>query len=219
MKVNSIATLFGSALALSLGVIVMPGCSSTTTTDGGTEAGGGDGGGTEGGGEGGGSCAMDATCANYCAVVSSSCSGVMGEVTDMATCMAVCSNLPRGMKGDTSGNTVGCRVYHGCVAGSSASNKMTHCPHADVWQLNSLTATCGNACDAFCEVATKVCPNAYTGANDCTTQCGKYMDGTPGETSNNTRACREYHLGVAAQSAANAMTHCPHVGVMSATCM
>jgi hypothetical protein len=225
MKPNRIGMLIGSALFLSIGVIGMPGCSSVTTGNdgGGTEGGTDSGGGTEGGSEGG-TCAMDATCANYCAVVSSSCSGVTGEVTDMATCMAVCGNLPLGMKGDTSGNTVGCRVYHACVAGSSAMNKTTHCPHADVWQLDAdmggqLVNTCGTTCDAFCAVAGKVCPGVFTGANDCATQCGMFMDGTPGATSGNTRACREYHLGVAAQSAANAMMHCPHIGVMSSACM
>src|SRR5262245_9504761 len=81
MKVNSIATLFGSALALSLGVIVMPGCSSTTTTDGGTDGGGGtEGGGSEGGGEAGPTCPKDLKCATYCDFYSTTCAMNNGGV-------------------------------------------------------------------------------------------------------------------------------------------
>jgi hypothetical protein len=42
--------------------------------------------------------------------------------------------------------------------------------------------------------------------------CAKFPVGDAGNTAGNTLGCRAYHTGLAAQSAGNAKTHCPHAG-------
>jgi len=45
----------------------------------------------------------------------------------MTACAAMSNS---GSQGDTSGNTVQCRIYHAGVAGNPSTNAVTHCPHA-----------------------------------------------------------------------------------------
>lgn len=46
-----------------------------------------------------------------------------GTYTDAAACETICAGFA---DGDTSGNTLACRVYH---LGAAASDAATHCPH------------------------------------------------------------------------------------------
>jgi hypothetical protein len=208
-------------VALTAGVIAVTGCSSTTTTDGGTtEAGGGD-----GGGEAGVMCPTDLKCAAYCDFYTSTCSAQAGAL-DKATCNSLCKALTKtdtanqGMAGATSGDSIACREYHSCAASMTAANLPVHCPHASIWSGGD---TCGTNCDAYCQIETTVCTGAnaaFGGMNECLSKCGAWAaTGKAGDTSGNTIQCREYHLGVASTSDANAMTHCPHTGDMSSTCM
>ena len=95
------------------------------------------------GGTDGGPMAPDAnvplTCAGLCAQITSACTGTAPATNanpygNMATCMTDCTTdmWPVGTTADTSGNTLGCRVYHSIVAGMSPTNAMTHCPHTGV---------------------------------------------------------------------------------------
>lgn len=219
MKPFSIGTLLGGAFVLSLGMIGMTGCSSTTTdTDGGKNEGGtSEGGGSDGGG---GMCATATTCKAYCDQLTSACSGANVQL-DNATCTSLCKALTNnemdmgklGKVADTSGDTIGCREYHSCVASSSAMNATTHCGHSNIWSAGD---TCGTQCDAFCAIETKVCTGAnaqFAGMNECLSNCGKWTTpGKPTDTAGDTLGCREYHLGVASTSDANAAMHCPHTG-------
>ncbi len=92
------------------------------------------------GGTDGGPTAPDAnvplTCAGLCAQVTSVCTGANLQYTDMATCVSECTAAmwPVGTEADTSGNTLGCRIYHSIVAGSNgATSAMTHCPHTSLF--------------------------------------------------------------------------------------
>jgi hypothetical protein len=78
-------------------------------------------------------------CAGYCGLITTNCTGAHAQYADMADCMAECTALawPAGTPGDTSGNTLACRIYHGVAAGSDAA---THCAHAG--------ATGGGVCGA-----------------------------------------------------------------------
>jgi len=218
MKPFSIATLLGGALVLSLGMIGMTGCSSTTTdTDGGkTEGGTSEGGGSDGGG---GMCATTTTCKAYCDQLTSACSGANVQL-DNATCTSLCKALTNnemdmgklGKVSDAMGDTIGCREYHSCVASMSAANAAMHCGHSNIWSAGD---TCGTQCDAFCAIETKVCTGAnaqFAGMNECLSKCGQWMAGKPTDTAGDTLGCREYHLGVASTSDANAAMHCPHTG-------
>jgi hypothetical protein len=65
-------------------------------------------------------------CDNYCQLMAKNCTGA-NMVYDAATCMTKCATIPTtGFAGDTSGNTIQCRIYHG---GAAFANPVLHCPH------------------------------------------------------------------------------------------
>jgi hypothetical protein len=152
------------------------------------------------------------TCSTYCSKIQSACTGAGGDggaghaqYPDTATCTSYCSSegWPTGMSGDTSGNTLGCRIYHATAA---ASDPTTHCPHAGPSGGN----VCGTWCDNYCQLMAKNCTgsNAVYDAATCMTKCMTIpTTGNPGATSGNSVQCRIYHLGVAAT---DPTTHCPH---------
>lgn len=70
------------------------------------------------------------TCAEYCMVVMQNCTGANADYANEAECLTACATVTTvGTANDTSGNTIGCHLYH---AGAASSNAATHCPHADV---------------------------------------------------------------------------------------
>ena len=151
------------------------------------------------------------TCAAYCAKVQMNCpagadAGSNQQYPDSATCMSYCATAaawPAGMIGDTSGNTIGCRLYH---AGAAAADPVLHCPHAGPTGGN----VCGSWCDNYCQLMAKNCTgaNAVYDAATCMTKCATIpTSGHVNDTSGNSVQCRIYHLGVAASDPA---THCPH---------
>jgi hypothetical protein len=70
-------------------------------------------------------------CENYCYLALSNCSGENELYSSEGTCETDCLLMPRdGDVGDTSGDTVQCRIYHLGVAGSDGdASAATHCPH------------------------------------------------------------------------------------------
>src|SRR2546430_1085986 len=89
------------------------------------------------------------TCADYCAKIAINCTGSDGGVVGNAqyastvACQTYCTTAagwPAGMKDATSGNTIGCRLYHATAA---AADPVFHCPHAG--------PTGGNLCGTWCE--------------------------------------------------------------------
>ena len=190
-------------------------------TAGSAGAGGGAGGtaGAGGGATGGaGGAASAPKCADYCAAVQKNCTGDKADYTSPEACAAICAGLPVGAIADTSGDTVGCRLYH---ANAAASDATLHCPHAGL----EGGGVCGtDACTAFCEGVKTVCTGTlapYASDADCKTACGKFAVGSgplAAATSGDTLLCRVYHLEAAAVSATAAMTHCAHTGAVSAVC-
>jgi hypothetical protein len=168
------------------------------------------------------------TCDAYCAEVMTNCTGANAQFTDMATCMGTCAGYPAGALTDTSGNTLGCRLYHG-GAPSQATPAM-HCPHAGITggdkdPTDTNAGACGEACDSFCSVALKVCTGAnsqYADMAACMAECKTFKadaaDFNTSDTSTNDYGCRAYHLTAAAKDAAAAATHCPHIKASSSVC-
>jgi len=151
------------------------------------------------------------TCAAYCAKIQMNCAtddggGGNAQYADAATCNTYCTSAagwPAGMMGDTSGNTIGCRLYH---AGAAAADPVLHCPHAGPTGGN----TCGSWCDNYCQLMAANCTgtNAVYDAATCMTKCATIpTSGQVNDTTGNSIQCRIYHLGVAASDPA---THCPH---------
>jgi Domain of unknown function (DUF4331) len=69
------------------------------------------------------------SCAEYCATVTTSCTGQYAQYKDQADCLAYCGGTkwPSGTPGEQTGNTISCRTYHGMVA---KDDPATHCTHA-----------------------------------------------------------------------------------------
>ena len=184
---------------------------------------GGTGGATGGtGGATGGAGGVALTCDDYCAEVEANCTGDNAQYPTTEACKGVCATFDPGTLADMSGATLGCHLYHG--GAPAAGTPATHCPHAG--PLGG--GACGEDCANFCEIAVAVCGSQgtppYSDAAACMTACMSFPDTTavPYNTSvssGDSLACRMYHLTVAATSAADAATHCPHIAATSTTCM
>jgi hypothetical protein len=169
------------------------------------------------------------TCSAYCSKLKANCSGANAQYTSDAVCMAVCTSFPLGAATDTSGNTLGCRLYH---AGAAASDATTHCNHAGITggdkdPTDSAAGTCGEGCEAFCNEAVIACTTAtspggsapYATKAACMTDCKTFPAATntfsTAATSGDTFNCRAYHLTAASVTPD---PHCGHIKKVSPTC-
>ena len=179
--------------------------------------------------------AVTLTCASYCSEVLANCTGAQQQygstATDdgMANCLGFCASFPPGTIADTSGDTLGCHLYHG---GAAKADPVTHCPHAGpTGGDKSPTGTagiCGEPCDAFCNAALAVCTGAnsqFTDKPTCMTACQAFAADPAAYDSTDTTlqsandlGCRVYHLTAASASATAAATHCPHIVTASPVC-
>ncbi|MEZ4294717.1 MAG: hypothetical protein R3B70_07050 [Polyangiaceae bacterium] len=223
---TKLALFLGTLLALSVA-----GCDGDGNGTGGTGGAGGETGGSGGstggtggstGGTGGtGTTSNALSCDDYCAAVATNCTADQSQYGDDAACKAICAKFPIGTVDEQSGNSLGCRTYHGGTP--AAGDPGTHCPHAG--PLGG--GVCGNDCDNFCDLVDALCSGQasppYTSKTECMTACAAF----PGTgtvpynstvTSGNSLACRMYHLTVGSTSASNLETHCPHTAAVSATC-
>jgi hypothetical protein len=167
-------------------------------------------------------------CAHYCATSLANCATMEVQYSSLASCMGVCAAFTPGVVGDTSGNTLACRLYHTTAAATMPG--MKHCIHGGPAGY----AICGTSqCEAFCQIAASAC----TGANQqwpstaaCMSDCAMFPGAVPNVpagapdystavASGNSFACRMYHLTVAASDAASAAMHCPHIVLASPVCM
>jgi len=77
-------------------------------------------------------------CDVYCQLAIDHCTGANMIYTDKAACMSACTPIAAtGKPGDTSGDTIQCRIYH-LGAAKALNDAATHCPHGKV-----SSATCG----------------------------------------------------------------------------
>jgi hypothetical protein len=173
-------------------------------------------------------------CDSYCATVNAACTGANKQYADEASCKNACSKMAVGTAADTSGNTLGCRVFHATLASSTPN---PHCWHAGPYGYGG----CGDVCASFCKLATTWCTPAggydggappYASEGDCMTACAGFrqIDGTDagvgvtggfnasGPAGGNTLDCREYHLGASFAGGPAQQLHCQHPGATSITC-
>jgi hypothetical protein len=127
----------------------------------------------------------------------------------MDTCMNSCTAIPVGGSADTSGNTLGCRIYHAHAA-MSMNNPGLHCPHAGPGG----DGVCGSICDGYCQIAMKFCVGAnkvYNDLNDCQTTCASFPNTKrfnvtdPMLQDTKEQACLLYHVQ---EGSANPPDHC-----------
>ena len=155
--------------------------------------------------------ALTLDCVSYCSGILAACTDALAQYESMASCLGTCEHLPVGVLGETTGNTLGCRVKHTEFAQQDAA---THCEHAGPGGGSMCGAT---SCEGFCSVAPIICPTQWQ-ANTCATRCGALTSVPPYSISStgDTRECRLYHLTIATT---DATTHCPHTDRMNSdTC-
>jgi len=69
-------------------------------------------------------------CEVYCQLANSSCTGTLALYQTTSDCTTACNKIATtGNPGDTSGDSIQCRIYHLGVAGQSAALATVHCPH------------------------------------------------------------------------------------------
>ena len=170
----------------------------------------GSGGGSSGSGGGG------SLCDRYCAAVTSGCTDSHTQYLDLEACLAICPMLPVGSPGDTSGNTVNCRLTY---AKKASSEPYTYC----TWAGPGGDGKCGSNCEGFCTVMMQACtPSSvedqsfFTNSNTCMTACMALKDvGNYSATDGSLQVgadhvqCRLYHVD-AAVTEDDPTTHCPH---------
>ncbi|HKP63016.1 MAG TPA: hypothetical protein VJV78_40045 [Polyangiales bacterium] len=119
------------AVVMALSLIIACGDDSDSGGGGGS---GGSVAGASGGSSGAGGSSAAPTCAAYCSLaVGMMCTGALQVYADAAACQAGCTMITTpGSVTDTSGNTLGCRIYHLTVANMNATNAMMHCLHGKV---------------------------------------------------------------------------------------
>lgn len=162
----------------------------------------------------------DITCSDYCAKIMQKCvaddQGVNNLVfKDEATCLDMCAKIPLGVAGDTTGNTVACRL--GNLSNLDDVNAHPPAERHGIC-LDSAAFGCGDICENFCTLDQLVCAGPlfpYASHADCVTACKAY-DQTftgpfVGSTGNNLQ-CRAYHMENAVVSTTAQGTHCPHTG-------
>jgi hypothetical protein len=137
----------------------------------------------------------------------------------------MCLHFDLGTPGDTTNNSKACRVYH---SNAAATDPNFHCRHAGP----TGGGTCGDQpCEGFCALDFALCDARglfpYDGGEPgCRAACKAYpyLTSDAGDltitSGSNTLNCRIYHLESAYDvgNPSAPTTHCPHTGVISATC-
>jgi hypothetical protein len=176
------------------------------TASSGAGATGGGGATTGAGGGGGGHVDLPNDCDTYCDTIIKVCTS--GEPPAPANaqyhsdddCKDVCNKLPAGDRGQTSSNTVGCRVYYlGFVTDDKDPDAALHCRYAGPHGGDK----CGGSCESFCFLAQKFCTGPHEEWPDeqaCQKACNKWKDDVPFHVSaeGDNFACRLSHLLLAA---------------------
>jgi len=136
----------------------------------------------------------------------------LGFGANQEQCVDICAGLPEGSTADTTGNSLGCRLYHAefAVLGDVGT---VHCPHAGV----AGSKTCGDWCDSYCTQQLESCPNNFEDINVCMQDCAEFAgvdSAAPyvySDVSADNIQCRVYHVGAAAATGNN--VHCDHSSV------
>jgi hypothetical protein len=157
--------------------------------------------------------AVAPTCMAYCTNIQANCTGTNAQYPSMDQCMGTCAAFTVGTMADTTGNTLGCRLYHS--GGPSMTTPTTHCFHAGPGgaSADGVTSQCGADCDGFCSIVMKDCVGKYADLAACQAACTGFTSTPPftDTSTGNTRQCRLYHAtNAAAIGQQNVAAHCGH---------
>ena len=160
------------------------------------------------------------SCTSYCATIQAACTSDIQQYSDMNSCVASCAAFPVGAAGDTSGDTLGCRITYAKKAAASASAAALQCTHAGPGG----DGVCGDNCSGYCDIAMMYCTAAnmaelYDSRTACMADCATRMtdmklDAGDGQRTDmgNEVACLLYH---AQMGAVAPVSHC--LGDLAAT--
>lgn len=156
-------------------------------------------------------------CEQYCEAVTEGCTGERTQYTDYDACLVTCPYFPEGTAGDTTSNTLQCRLNYALKA---PSEPVTYC----TWAGPGGDGMCGSNCEGFCALMTATCTESSTSApgdyfpsnEECLSRCSTVPAvGSYCATDNSITGgadifeCRLYHVA-AAIYADDAAIHCPH---------
>lgn len=103
-------------------------------------------------------------CPSYCTEIQAHCIGANTQYDDTPSCMATCASFEVGTSTitDTSGNTLGCRIYH--AGAPTRTDPGTECaqagPAGDLLRADAGTpmgCSGGDLCQSFCTLEIKAC--------------------------------------------------------------
>jgi hypothetical protein len=164
-------------------------------------------------------------CPSYCTEIQANCTGANAQYPDMPHCLASCASFTVGTSKvtDTSGNTLGCRIYH--AGAPSMMTPATHCVHAgpggdQITTTSPAGCSGGDICTSFCTLEIKACGSLnaplpgnpkdasnnplfqYRDMADCMSSCPGFDKTHPYSTTaaGNSFACRLFHATSAAVS-------------------
>jgi hypothetical protein len=129
-----------------------------------------------GGANGGAGSGVHATCMGYCSTIMGNCTKETEQYANTMSCMNVCNTFPPGRDGDTTGNSLACRMYH---ANEAKLSPATHCGAAgptggDTTPSDTSPGSCGDGCEALCKLTLGVCTGkneVFKDMADCQAQC------------------------------------------------
>ncbi|MCA9542453.1 MAG: hypothetical protein KC620_26330, partial [Myxococcales bacterium] len=107
-------------------------------------------------------------CEVYCDYIEDNCAA-QGQFNDRDACMTACADYSTGGRdGDTSGDSVQCRIYHASYPASQ--DPALHCPHAGPDGAGVCVGD--STCERYCDAMLANCPTAYPDADACMAACG-----------------------------------------------
>jgi hypothetical protein len=176
-------------------------------------------------------------CATYCSEIQAHCTGENAQYPDMQTCLASCASFDVGVSSvtDTSGNTLGCRIYHG--GDPAKMDPETECLQAGPAGAGAQIpdggppsgCSGGDVCLSFCALEIKACGSQdaplpgdpkdsifnplyqYRNSTSCLDHCDQEVDKTHAYSTNavgDSLACRLKEATLAAVSIESAKMHC-----------
>src|SRR5262245_19999705 len=152
------------------------------------------------------------SCPGYCNAQMAACTGGNLQWESLAACMATCPFFSVGIIGETTTNTLACRVH---FAQLSYANPDQNCLKAGP----SGGGECGVQCQGFCTIVLNTCPAAYSPPGTCPTACATYPQAppySPSQRTGNSVSCR---LSFAISASIDAPANCPNVEMASPACM
>ena len=112
------------------------------------------------------------TCENYCDIISNDCTSTShSQYVASNICIASCQAFAVGVIGDTTGNTLACRLYHAIGA---TADQNTECPAAGP----SGNGVCGGSCDGYCAMMMTYCSDRFVDDADCQSACATWIEST-----------------------------------------